>query len=155
MRGKKWDIQWPLSAEMVEAINANFDVLFRLIGSTSATAAATSSSGGGGGSSLPDPVTPAHGGTGLTSVSVGALLLGLAGNAWGLFPVGDEGQFARVHSGSVRWETVSIGDVTSASLPAGVRDAGYYAPLTTGGDPASSSLVMNDAGECIMVWVSA
>ena len=128
---KKWDIQWPASAQTVEAINANFDALFRLVGRGVTTTAPAATAGAPiSGGTLPDPVTPAHGGTGLTTVSAGALLAGGAGNAWLLLPVGADGQALLASSASasgLMWGDVPAGPAgatgstgaTGATGPAG------------------------------------
>ena len=147
---KKWDIQWPASAQTVEAINANFDALFRLVGRGVTTTAPAATAGAPiSGGTLPDPVTPAHGGTGLTTVSVGALLAGGAGNAWLLLPVGADGQALLASSASasgLMWGDVPAGPAgatgstgaTGATGPAGATGS-TGAPGATGPAGATGS----------------
>jgi hypothetical protein len=53
----------------------------------------------------------------------------------------------------------ALGIVTGSGTGTGttpippLTGTGYFAPLTTGPDAATTELVFNDRGECVMVWV--
>lgn len=118
MAYRRYQLQWPLSPNAVENLNAEIDNLYRRIGELSTVAGI---------------VPLANGGLGFDASGVvkGSMLVGTAGGALGLKTVGSNGQVLTADStsvGGIKWSTGTVAVV--GEVPTGAVD-GVNAVYTT------------------------
>lgn len=149
-RSKPYEVTWPWTAEQTENLELMLRELYQDLGATSETVVEIED--GGGGSSVSFPITPAQGGTGLTSYSIGDILYASAATTLAKLAVGTADYVLKSTGTLPSWGLVgfsSMSPALTASTLIGRRSGstGNWEAITLGsGLSMSTGAVLSASG---------